>query len=363
MIDLPRLSRWCFALAASCCLLTCQPPDPAPRNVPLEEIAGTPAIREYMAGFTSRGIQSDSSVLPAPEATRASLRVPDELTVDLLLAEPRVNQPVELNFDHRGRLWVVQYQQYPYPEGVKVAAIDHHSRVRYDRTPGPPGSGRRGADKITVFTDTDGDGTYDVASDAVTGLNITTGVEWGRRKLWVLTPPYLVAYPDPDGNGLPDGPAEVHLSGFGLEDTHAVANSLRWGPDGWLYGAQGSTTTAALVSAVGDTVRFRGQGIWRYHPEKKICELFAEGGGNTFDVEFDAKGRLYSGDNGVTCGFYYKQGGYYRKNWGKHGPLTNPYAFGYLPGMEVDGKRMRFTHAWIRYEGGALPDAYAGKVR
>ncbi len=29
-----------------------------------------------------------------------------------------------------------------------------------------------------------------------------------------------------------------------MEDAHAVANSLQWGPDGWLYGAQGSTVTA-----------------------------------------------------------------------------------------------------------------------
>ena len=43
--------------------------------------------------------------------------------------------------------------------------------------------------------------------------------------------------------------------------------------------------------------------------------------------EIDEKGRIYSGHNGAERGQYYKQGAYYVKNWGKHGALTNPYAF------------------------------------
>jgi hypothetical protein len=47
-----------------------------------------------------------------------------------------------------------------------------------------------------------------------------------------MNAPYLLFYPDRNGDDVPDGPPEVHLEGFGLEDTHAVANSLTWGPDG-----------------------------------------------------------------------------------------------------------------------------------
>ena len=232
----------------------------------------------------------------------------------------------------------------------------------FDKVPEAPPSDVKGADKITIYEDTNQDGQYDKIIDAITGLNITTGVALGRGKIWVLSPPYLLAYPDPDGDGLPDGNPEVEVSGFGLEDTHAVANNLRLGPDGWLYGAQGSTTTADIITAASKNVRFSGQAIWRYHPVSKVFEVFSEGGGNTFDVEIDNKGRIYSGDNSVTRGFYYKQGAYYRKNWGKHGPLTNPYAFGYIPGMPVDGERQRFTHAWIKYEGNNLPATYQQRV-
>src|SRR5690606_20001002 len=97
--------------------------------------------------------------------------------------------------------------------------------------------------------DTDADGVFDKSIDAIKGLNIATSVTTGLGKIWVLNPPYLLAYPDKNDDGLPDGQPEVVLEGFGLEDTHAVANSLTWGPDGWLYGGQGSTTTANINSA------------------------------------------------------------------------------------------------------------------
>jgi hypothetical protein len=63
----------------------------------------------------------------------------------------------------------------------------------------------------------------------------------GHGGIWVMHTPYLLFYRDRDGDDVPDGDPEVRLAGFGLEDTHSVANGLAWGPDGWIYGAQGST--------------------------------------------------------------------------------------------------------------------------
>jgi putative heme-binding domain-containing protein len=321
-------------------------------------------VARFMENYEGRGVLTDpdSEPLPAGEAV-SGFSYPEDLELELVLSEPDIIQPLQVSFDHRGRLWVVQYHQYPYPEGLKITAIDNHTRVKFDRVPEAPPQGISGADKITFFEDTDGDGSYDRSTDAVTGLNIATGVALGRGKIWVLNPPYLLAYPDPDGEGIPDGEPEVHLEGFGLEDTHAVANSLTWGPDGWLYGAQGSTTTADISSAATKNVAFQGQAIWRYHPETGVFEIFAEGGGNNaFNVEIDSKGRIFSGSNGYGRGPYYKQGAYYIKSWGKHGPLTNPYAFGFLPNMPLEGEKKRFTHSLIRYEGGSLPERYNGKM-
>ncbi len=325
----------------------------------IEAIAASKEVMDYINAFEGRGDQTDDSRPTPPEKTLQNFLYPEDLSLELLASEPLVHQPVEINFDHRGRLWVVQYGQYPYPAGLKITGYDYHLRAQFDTIPTPPPDGEKGADKITLLEDTDGDGRFDQARDAITGLNIATAVTWGRQRIWVLNPPYLLAYPDPDGDGFPDGAPSVHLRGFGLEDTHAVANSLRWGPDGWLYGAQGSTTTATISSSVTKDVHFKGQAIWRYHPESEIFELFAEGGGNTFHLEIDDKGRIYSGHNGARSrGQYYKQGSYYAKNWGKHGALTNPYSFGYFPHMDLEGKPLRFTHAFIRYGGGSLPKRY-----
>jgi hypothetical protein len=182
--------------------------------------------------------------------------------------------------------------------------------------------------------------------------------------VWILNPPYLLFYRDADGDDVPDGPPEVRLAGFGLEDTHSVANSLHWGPDGWLYAAQGSTVTGK-VSRPGleeEPVRSMGQLIWRYHPDSRRYEIFAEGGGNAFGVEIDSRGRVFSGHNGGdTRGFHYVQGGYYQKGFNKHGPLSNPYAFGYFPAMKHNAVQ-RFTHTFVIYEGGSLGAAHEGRL-
>ena len=330
----------------------------------MEQYAANEEVARYMKNFEGRGALTNPDSKPtSPEDAVKGFSYPADLAFELVLSEPEIIQPLQVSFDHRGRLWVVQYHQYPYPEGLKITSMDNHTRVQFDKVPAAPPEGARGADKITFFEDTDGDGKYDKATDAIAGLNIATGVALGRDKVWVLNPPYLLAYPDSDGDGIPNGEPEIHLEGFGLEDTHAVANSLTWGPDGWLYGAQGSTTTAKINSAVSQNVSFQGQAIWRYHPESLVFEVFSEGGGNNaFNVEIDSKGRIFSGSNGYGRGPYYKQGAYYIKSWGKHGPLTNPYAFGYLPNMPLEGEKKRFTHSLIKYEGGVLPEKYHDKM-
>ena len=161
----------------------------------------------------------------------------------------------------------------------------------------------------------------------------------------------------------PTGDPEVHLSGFGLQDTHSVANSLLWGPDGWLYGSNGSTTVGDVSSEVSKGVRFQGQCVWRYHPETKVFEIYAEGGGNTFSLDIDSKGRVFTGTNGGnTRGWYFPQGSYSSKNWGKHGPLTNPYAFGFFPPMKFEGDGRRFPQAFCIYEGGLFATEYDGSI-
>ncbi|NNE00602.1 MAG: c-type cytochrome, partial [Pirellulaceae bacterium] len=109
--------------------------------------------------------------------------------------------------------------------------------------------------------------------------------------------------------------------------------------------------------------RFQGQCVWRYHVDTKEFEIYAEGGGNTFSLDIDAAGRVFTGTNGGnTRGWYFPQGSYSNKNWGKHGPLTNPYAFGFFPPMKFKGDGRRFPQAFCIYEGGLYPKTFDGTI-
>ncbi len=299
-----------------------------------------------------------------PAESAKSFTVAEDLRFDQILVEPIVKQPLSMSFDERGRLWLVQYIQYPHPEGLKILSRDIFWRVVYDKVPPPPPKHIRGKDVISIHESTKADGDYDKHTVFLDGMNIVTSVARGRGGLWVLNPPYLLYYPMKDGVDAPAGDPVVHLQGFGLEDTHSCASNLRWGQDGWLYGAHGSTVSAQITrpGSKEKPIQMIGQHIWRYHPEKKRFEIYAEGGGNAFGVEIDALGRVYSGHNGGdTRGFHYVQGASYRKGFEKHGVLANPYSFGFFEAMKAN-KSQRFSHTWVLNEADGLPAKYRGKM-
>ena len=303
----------------------------------------------------------------SPTESLAKMKAADDLIVELMLAEPLVAQPTHFSFDSRGRLWIAQYRQYPYPAGVKMVSRDRYYRSHYDRVPPAPPNHDRGRDVISIHEDSDADGKYDRHKIFQDGLNMANAAVRGRGGVWVMHTPYLLFYPDEDFDDVPDDPPVVHLQGFGMEDTHSVANGLVWGMDGWLYGAQGSTTSChvtrpGLDGADSPGVYFQGCMIWRYHPESRRFEIFAQGGGNNFGLEIDSNGRLFTGNNGgTTRGFHYVQGGMHLMQGtspNKFGPPRNPFSFGVLPKMESEQPIPRFTHFATFVESTALPKRY-----
>src|SRR5687768_4745462 len=146
---------------------------------------------------------ADAQGFPAAEAA-SRMTVPDGLDVKLVAAEPMIRQPVCVEFDDRGRLWVVQYLQYPNPAGLSRVKVDRYSRTVYDKTPDPPPKGEKGADRITILEDTDGDGTPDRGKDFVGGLNLASGIAFGHGGVFVLNAPYLLFYPDRNRDDAPD---------------------------------------------------------------------------------------------------------------------------------------------------------------
>ncbi len=340
-------------------------------------LAGQPA----RAFFTEKDARKSSTPLSAnaenmpgtrmtPQDELAQLKPADDLAVDLIVADPLVAQPTHMSFDERGRLWVAQYRQYPYPAGLKQISRDMYYRAVFDKVPPPPPHHDKGRDRISIHEDTDGDGTFDKHSILLDGLNMANAALRGHDGIWVMNTPYLMFYPDADGDDVPDRDPEVRLAGFGLEDTHSASNGLTWGPDGWLYGTQGSTTTCKVTRPGIDPpgakgVYFEGCFVWRYHPETKAFEIFSEGGGNNFGLEFDAEGRLFCGHNGgTTRAWHFVQEGIYLmqgKEPGKFGPPRNPYVFDEMPLTKSANPIPRFTHNTIVAEGSAMPTSYTGR--
>lgn len=298
----------------------------------------------------------------SPVEAPGKMKLPEGFAAKLVASEPLIRQPVAIDFDDRGRLWVMQYLQYPNPAGLERVKVDRFSRTKYDKVPEPPPKGPKGEDRLTIvetdFSDTNPKRQRGSESkDFLSSLNIASAFQFGHGGVYVLNPPYLLFYADKNRDDVPDGDPEVLLTGFGMDDAHSVANSLTWGPDGWLYGCQGSTVTSNIRG-----IEFQ-QGVWRYHPRSREFELFCEGGGNSWGLDFDDDGNLlYSTNHGGYVMLHGVQGAYLWKQFGKHGELHNPHAYGYfdhVPHQNFFGGHV--TVGGIVYRGDAYPEKLRGK--
>ncbi|MFZ9793773.1 MAG: DUF7133 domain-containing protein, partial [Gemmataceae bacterium] len=144
-----------------------------------------------------------------PQEAISRMQVPEGMEARLVASEPEIRQPLSMFFDDRGRLWVLQYLQYPNPAGLKALKQDQYLRTIWDKIPEPPPKGPKGIDKITILYDRDEKGLFRKSKDFATGLNLASGMAWGHGGLFVANPPYLLFYPDKNEDDIPDGDPEV----------------------------------------------------------------------------------------------------------------------------------------------------------
>jgi hypothetical protein len=93
----------------------------------------------YLAAISARA--QDGGFAPTEALQR--MVVPEGFRVELVASEPEIRQPVAATFDERGRMWVVEYLQYPTPAGVKAVTVDQYLRTEYD-TAGPASARTQG---------------------------------------------------------------------------------------------------------------------------------------------------------------------------------------------------------------------------
>ncbi|HEX8528554.1 MAG TPA: PVC-type heme-binding CxxCH protein, partial [Cytophagales bacterium] len=240
--------------------------------------------------------------LSGPAAAKA-MTPPPGFKVTLAAAEPDVVRPICFTTDARGRLWVVEGHTYP--------------------VPAPEGQGR---DRILIFEDTNGDGTLDSRKVFTEGLNLVSGMEVGMGGVWLGAAPYLLFIPIDAKTDKPAGPPQKLLDGWGTQDTHETLNSLRWGPDGWLYGTHGVFTQSNVGKpGTPDAGRTKlNAGVWRYHPTRHEFELFAEGTSNPWGLDFNDYGHAFITACVIPHMYHMIQGGRYQRQAGEH---FNPFTF------------------------------------
>ena len=261
----------------------------------------------YMGEFDGRHVEaiwhefagkSLENIHPGPEVAPAAMTAAPGFHVSLAAGEPDVVQPFAFCFDDRGRIWLAENLNY-------ATRGEHISEPR---------------GRIIILEDTDGDGRFEDRKVFIENLFFPTGLEIGFGGVWVGSPPNLLFIPDRNGDDVPDGPAEVILDGWGIQDRHETLNSFIWGPDGWLYGCQGFATHSRVGKPHArnqDRISFSA-GWWRYHPLKKRFELFAEGGSNQWGLDFDDHGQMISTACVIPHLWHPVQGAYTQRQGGRH---------------------------------------------
>ncbi len=103
----------------------------------------------------------------SPEQEKAKLHLPPGFELQLVASEPDIHKPLNMNFDERGRLWLSDTVEYPYPAKDRPG----RDRVMILDDFGPDGKAR----KITTFADGSTTAAFPTASRTATGCATPPG--------------------------------------------------------------------------------------------------------------------------------------------------------------------------------------------
>lgn len=229
--------------------------------------------------FVVTGCQK-STGLDFAEDALSTFELEPGFKMELVAAEPLISDPVDMEIDENGRMYVVEMHGYP---------LD-----------------KSGTGKVKLLSDTDGDGRMDKSTVFADSLVLPTGIMRWKKGVLVTDAPNLLYLEDTDGDGKSDIRI-VMLTGFALSNPQHNFNSPLLGLDNWIYlGNEGTVTTSLYKEEFGD----QGKEVFypsrpdgprlpanagglnvRFRPDRHELELLASK--TQFGQTFDAWGRHF----------------------------------------------------------------------
>ena len=238
-------------------------------------------LPNYVAG-ARWGTQTDPirtmQTALSPEESGRHIVVQPGFESHLWAADPDIAKPIALAWDSRGRLWIAETVDYPNEQQ-------------------PEGKGR---DRIKICEDTDGDGKADKFTIFADKLTIPTSLCFANGGVIVIEGGHTLFLQDTDGDDHADV-RKVLFSGWGMGDTHATANNLRYGLDNWIYGTVGYSGFDGTVG--GKHLKF-GMGVYRFKADGSALEFLRSSNNNTWGLGLSEEGIVFGSTANRNASWY-----------------------------------------------------------
>lgn len=194
------------------------------------------------------------------------LTSPEGVKVDFIASEkefPELINPVQMNFDTKGRLWVAVWPTYP--EATPTA---------------------KNMDKLVVFDIDPKTGKFTKCTTFIDGLNCPTGFQFYKDGVLLMQSPDMWYVRDTDGDGKADWKERI-VHGLDAADSHHETNSICYEPGGAVYFSDGVFHRTNVETLTGP-IRNQNGAIYRYEPrtsrfERYVPYGFANPHGRVFD--------------------------------------------------------------------------------
>jgi len=205
----------------------------------------------------------------SPEESAKLIQVPVGFELRLFASEPEIINPIAMEWDEKGRLWVIE-------------TVDYPNTVRDDKWAGD--------DRIKICEDTDGDGKADKFTVFAENLNIPTSIVFSNGGIIVSQAPHFLFLKDTDGDDKADV-KKVLIDGWGTFDTHAGPSNLKYGYDNQIWGVVGYSGFEGTIA--GENRKF-SQGIYRFKPDVSGFEFMTSTSNNTWGLGFTENNDVFA---------------------------------------------------------------------